>query len=100
MVKQVIVKVLKEEGYIEGFLVVGDKKFVLIVDFWYFEGSLVIEKIFCVSCFGLCVYKNVGQIFKVKGGFGVMIVFINQGIFFDCVVCQVNVGGELICEVF
>ena len=93
--KQAIAKVLKEEGYIEGFSV----KPVLTVDLRYFEGSPVIEKISRVSRPGLRVYKNAGQIPKVKGGLGVMIVSTNQGILSDRAARQANVGGELICEV-
>lgn len=97
--KQAIAKVLQEEGYIEGFVVTGDKKPVLTVDLRYFEGKPVIEKINRVSRPGLRVYKSAGEIPKVKGGLGVMIVSTNQGIVSDRAARQANVGGELICEV-
>ncbi|MBL7249782.1 30S ribosomal protein S8 [Alloalcanivorax sp. C16-2] len=97
--KEAIAKVLKEEGYIEGFSVDGEKKPTLTVELRYFEGQPVIEKIARVSRPGLRVYKNAGQIPKVKGGLGVMVVSTNQGIISDRAARQANVGGELICEV-
>ena len=97
--KQAIAKVLKEEGYIEGFAVDGEKKPTLTVELRYFEGQPVIEKIARVSRPGLRVYKSAGEIPKVKGGLGVMVVSTNQGIISDRAARQANVGGELICEV-
>ena len=97
--KEAIAKVLKEEGYIDGFAVSGDKKPVLTVDLRYFEGKPVIDKIARVSRPGLRVYKSAGEIPKVKGGLGVMIVSTNKGIVSDRVARESNVGGELICEV-
>ncbi len=97
--KEAIAKVLQEEGYIDGFTVSGDKKPVMTVQLRYFEGKPVIEKIARVSRPGLRIYKSAGEIPKVKGGLGVMIVSTNQGIISDRAARQANVGGELICEV-
>ncbi|EKF74426.1 30S ribosomal protein S8 [Alcanivorax hongdengensis A-11-3] len=97
--KEAIAKVLKEEGYIAGYEVAGDKKPVLTVELKYYEGKPVIEKIARVSRPGLRVYKSAGEIPKVKGGLGVMIVSTNQGIISDRAARNANVGGELICEV-
>ena len=77
----------------------GDAKPTLTVQLRYFEGQPVIEKIARVSRPGLRVYKGAGEIPKVKGGLGVMIVSTNQGIISDRAARQANVGGELICEV-
>ena len=98
--KEAIAKVLKEEGYIEGFAVDGEKKPTLTVELRYFEGQPVIEKIARVSRPGLRVYKSAGEIPKVKGGLGVMVVSTNQGIISDRAARQANVGGELICSIW
>lgn len=66
----------------------------------YFEGKVVIEEIKCVSWLGLCIYKLNDFIFKVMGGLGVVIVFIDRGVMIDWVVCVVGVGGEVFCYVF
>ncbi|MCG8394017.1 MAG: 30S ribosomal protein S8 [Pseudomonadales bacterium] len=97
--KEAIAKVLKDEGYIAGYEVTGDKKPVMTVELKYFEGNPVIDKIARVSRPGLRVYKAAGEIPKVKGGLGVMIVSTNQGIISDRAARKANVGGELICEV-
>ncbi|AFT72043.1 30S ribosomal protein S8 [Alloalcanivorax dieselolei B5] len=97
--KEAIAKVLTEEGYIDGYAVSDDAKPTLTVQLRYFEGQPVIEKIARVSRPGLRVYKGAGEIPKVKGGLGVMIVSTNQGIISDRAARQANVGGELICEV-
>ena len=97
--KEAVAKVLKDEGYIAGYEVTGDKKPVMTVELKYFEGSPVIEKIARVSRPGLRVYKSAGEIPKVKDGLGVMIVSTNQGIISDRAARKANVGGELICEV-
>ena len=97
--KEAIAKVLLDEGYIAGYKVSDEKKPVLTVDLKYSEGKAVIEKIARVSRPGLRVYKSAGEIPKVKGGLGVMIVSTNQGIISDRAARKANVGGELICEV-
>src|SRR5699024_3611773 len=81
--KEAIANVLKEEGYIDGYAVAGDKKPTMTVDLRYFEGKPVIERIARVSRPGLRVYKSAGEIPKVKGGLGIMIVSTNQGIILD-----------------
>jgi small subunit ribosomal protein S8 len=97
--KEAVAKVLKDEGYIAGYEVTGDKKPVMTVELKYYEGSPVIEKIARVSRPGLRVYKSAGEIPKVKDGLGVMIVSTNQGIISDRAARKANIGGELICEV-
>ena len=97
--KEAVAKVLLDEGYIAGYKVSEDKKPVMTVELKYFEGNPVIDTIKRVSRPGLRVYKAAGEIPKVKGGLGIMIVSTNQGIISDRAARKANVGGELICEV-
>ena len=97
--KAAIAKVLQEEGYIGPFEVSEDVKPVLTIELKYYEGKPVIEHIKRVSSPGLRIYKAAGEIPKVKGGLGVMVISTNQGIMTDRGARQANVGGELICEV-
>lgn len=97
--KEAVAKVLKEEGFIADYKIGDDKKPVMTVELKYFEGSPVIDTIKRVSRPGLRVYKAAGEIPKVKGGLGIMIVSTNQGIISDRAARKANVGGELICEV-
>ncbi|AJD47004.1 30S ribosomal protein S8 [Isoalcanivorax pacificus W11-5] len=98
--KVAIAKLLQDEGYIAGYQVDGDNiKPTLTIELKYFEGRPVIEKIKRVSTPGLRIYRGAGDIPKVKGGLGVMIVSTNQGFMTDRAARKANVGGELICEV-
>lgn len=98
--KVAVAKVLQEEGYIDGYSVGGeDSKPTLTLSLRYFEGQPVIEHIKRVSRPGLRIYKGAGDIPKVKGGLGVMIVSTNQGVMTDRAARSANVGGELLGEV-
>ena len=77
--KVAVAKVLKEEGYVAGYEVVGDVKPTLSIELKYFEGKPVIEELKRVSRPGLRQYKSVEQLPKVKGGLGVSIVSTNKG---------------------
>lgn len=98
-VKAAVAQVLQDEGYVAAFNVSGDSKPTLTIELKYFEGKPVIEHIKRVSSPGLRIYKAAGDIPKVKGGLGIMVVSTNQGIMTDRAARQANVGGELICEV-
>ena len=61
-VKIAIAKVLKDEGYIDGFKVVGEAaKPMLEIALRYYAGRPVIEKIERVSKPGLRIYKQQGR---------------------------------------
>lgn len=98
-VKAAVAQVLQDEGYVAAFNVSGDSKPTLTIELKYYEGKPVIEHIKRVSTPGLRIYKAAGDIPKVKGGLGIMVVSTNQGIMTDRAARQANVGGELICEV-
>ena len=98
-VKAAVAQVLQDEGYVAAFNVSGDSKPTLTIELKYFEGKPVIEHIKRVSTPGLRIYKAAGDIPKVKGGLGIMVVSTNQGVMTDRAARQANVGGELICEV-
>lgn len=91
-----IAKVLKEEGYIEDFVVSGDVKPVLEVTLKYFEGKKVIESIERVSRPGLRIYKKKDELPKVMGGLGVAIVSTSKGVMTDRAARKAGMGGEII----
>lgn len=97
--KLAVAKVLEDEGYIGASNVDDSAKPTLTLTLKYFEGRPVIETIKRISRPGLRIYKNAGDIPKVKGGLGVVIVSTNQGIMTDRAARKANIGGELICEV-
>src|SRR5258706_11470663 len=74
-VKVAIAKVLKDEGYIEGFKVSSEGvKPQLEIALKYYAGRPVIEKIERVSKPGLRIYKTKDDIPRVRNGLGIAIV--------------------------
>jgi len=97
--KVAIATVLKDEGYIEGFRVNGDKKPVLEIDLKYYAGRPVIERIDRVSRPGLRVYKGSADLPQVMNGLGVAIISTSHGVMTDRKARASGVGGEVLCYV-
>jgi small subunit ribosomal protein S8 len=98
-VKVAIARVLKDEGYIEGFQVIGEEKPVLEIGLKYHAGRPVIEKIERVSKPGLRIYKAKDAIPRVMNGLGIAIVSTSQGVMTDRKARASGVGGEVLCIV-
>lgn len=98
--KNEILRVLREEGYIADFEVVEtDNKKKLQVLLKYYQGSPVIAKIDRVSRPALRVYKGYDQIPLVRGGLGIAIVSTPKGVMSDKTARAQQVGGEVLCTV-
>ena len=98
--KVAIAKVLKDEGYIDDFVVrENGAKPVLELALKYYAGRPVIARIERVSRPGLRVYKGSGDIPKVLNGLGVAIVSTSQGVMTDKKARAAGVGGEVLCIV-
>ena len=99
-VKVAIVKVLHDEGYIDGYtLHERDGKPVLEIGLKYYAGRPVIERIDRVSKPGLRVYRGANDIPRVMNGLGVAIVSTPKGVMTDRKARASNVGGEVLCVV-
>jgi small subunit ribosomal protein S8 len=98
--KVAIVKVLKDEGYVDGFAVeVVEGKPSLEIALKYYAGRPVIEKIDRVSRPGLRIYKGADDIPRVMNGLGVAIVSTPKGVMTDRKARSSNTGGEVLCVV-
>ena len=98
--KVAIAKVLKDEGYIDGFQVVAyEGKAQLHIGLKYYEGRPVIERIERGSRPGLRIYKNHDSIPKVMNGLGIAIVSTPQGVMTDRKARAAGIGGEVLCYV-
>ena len=95
-----VIRVLKEEGYIEAYQVSDEGKPSIEVTLKYSKGVPVIEKIKRVSRPGLRIYKDCENVPSVNGGLGVAIVSTNKGVMTDRLARKEGVGGEVICTVF
>ena len=99
-VKLAIAKVLKDEGYVEAFAVVGEEaKPQLEIALKYYAGRPVIEKIERVSKPGLRIYKSKDDIPRVMNGLGIAIVSTSHGVMTDRKARATGVGGEVLCIV-
>ncbi|KES10475.1 Ribosomal protein S8 [Snodgrassella alvi SCGC AB-598-O02] len=97
--KVAIAKVLKEEGYVEDFVVTSETKATLEIQLKYYAGQPVIERIQRVSRPGLRVYKGSNDIPSVMNGLGVVIVSTSKGVMTDRKARANGIGGELLCVV-
>jgi small subunit ribosomal protein S8 len=99
-----IARVLKETGYISGFDVKKDKARdhnVLRVYLRYSSSKdRVITDLQRVSKPGRRVYSGSSKIPKVLNGYGVAIVSTSKGIMSDNKAKELNVGGEILCNVW
>ena len=98
--KVAIAQVLKDEGYVDSFSVVGEAtKPQLEVVLKYYAGRPVIEHIERVSRPGLRIYKGRHDIPNVMNGLGVAIVTTPKGVMTDRKARATGVGGEVLCYV-
>ncbi|PID73009.1 MAG: 30S ribosomal protein S8 [Desulfobacterales bacterium] len=101
-VKVNVAKVLKEEGYIANYKVIENKvQGTLKIDLKYGQDNdPVITGIKRVSKPGLRKYTKASAIPKVLDGLGIAIVSTSKGVVTDKMARSLNVGGEIICEVW
>jgi small subunit ribosomal protein S8 len=98
--KGAIAQVLKDEGYIDGFVVKPNEgKPELEIALRYYAGQPVIEKIERVSRPGLRVYRGAQDIPKVMNGLGVAILSTPKGLMTDRKARASGIGGEILCIV-
>jgi small subunit ribosomal protein S8 len=100
-VKNAILKVLQDEGYIDGFSTVdqGNGKQELVVELRYHDGRPVIDDLHRVSKPGRRVYRGKDELPTVFGGLGVAIVSTSEGMMSDREARAKGRGGEVICVV-
>ena len=97
-----IARILKEEGYINNFVIKGEgaKKVVRIFLRYDSRGTPSITYLARVSRPGRRVYVGSHQIPRVLGGYGVNIVSTSRGLMSGKTARKENVGGELLAEIY
>ncbi len=101
--KQNIVKLLKEEGFIKGYRYIEDNKQGIIrVYLKYADNNKkrIINSLRKISLPSRRVYVKAGEIPKVKGGIGTLIISTSKGIMTDKTAREQHLGGEVICEIW
>ena len=97
-----IARILKEEGYVNNFVVKGEgaKKIVRIFLRYDARGTSSITHLQRVSRPGRRVYVGSHEIPRVLGGYGVNIVSTSRGLMSGKSARRENIGGELLAEVY
>ena len=101
-VKKAILKILRDEGYIDKFSEIEDnKQGILRVYLKYNENKKpVITGLKRVSKPGLRIYKNVEDMPRVMKGLGIAIISTSKGIMTDRQARRENVGGEVMAFIW
>jgi len=99
-IKSAIVKVLKEEGYIEDYSSEEvDGKPMINIKIKYHRGQPAIAELRRVSRPGLRVHKSSKELPSVDGGLGIAIISTSRGVMTDRAARKAGVGGEVMCTV-
>ncbi|HOA85436.1 MAG TPA: 30S ribosomal protein S8, partial [Bacillota bacterium] len=100
--KEAIVKILVDEGYVKGYQIIDDgKQGAIRVTLKYIDGKQkVIRGIRRVSKPGLRVYAGYEDMPKVMNGLGIAIVSTSKGIMTDKQARALRVGGEVLAFVW
>lgn len=101
-IKKEIARILLDEGYIEGYKVVGEGiDSVLKVDLKYgAKGEKIITGLKRISKPGLRIYAGYDELPKVLGGMGIAIVSTPKGVMTDRQARKEHHGGEILAYVW
>jgi len=96
-----IAKVLKEEGFILNYKVVGDKEKYLDITLKYDNKKKpIVSGIRRVSKCGARVYCPSDKIPRIYAGIGIAVMSTSKGIVTGQKARQDNIGGEILCYVW
>lgn len=97
-----IARILKEEGFINSYKVIGEgvHRSIRIYLRYGPNGEEVISHLERVSKPGCRVYVKSDRIPKVLGGLGICILSTSRGLMTDAQARRARIGGELLCKVY
>lgn len=97
-----LARILKEEGYIKNYKVIKDNRQGLLrLYLKYSEHQIpLIQGLRRVSTPGRRVYCGHAELPKVQGGLGVAVISTSQGVVTDRIARKLQVGGEVLCEIW
>ena len=96
-----LIKLLKEEGYVEDYEIKEDNGFKVIdVTLKYFNKKPVITTLKRVSTPGLRTYSKAKNLPRVFDGMGIAVVSTSKGLMTDKAARNQNLGGEVLCYVW
>ena len=97
-----ICKILKAEGYINGFKIVEEenKKSIKVFLKYDMNNNSVIKGIKRLSTPGRRVYSGYKDMPRIFNGYGIIIVSTSSGIITGKKAREAKIGGELICSIW
>jgi small subunit ribosomal protein S8 len=95
-----VLKILHNEGFIEGYSIDEENKNQIIVTLKYDLGKPIINVLKRISKPGRRVYSKIGDLPKYFNGLGIGIVSTPKGVIADHEARKLKVGGEILCVVF
>ncbi len=97
-----IAKILKQEGYIRTFKMIeeGPQGTIRIYLKYADDGEPVIHGLRRISRPGRRVYRGADKLDKVRNGLGVAVISTNRGVVTDEQARGLQVGGEVLCEIW
>ena len=99
--KAKIADILKNEGFIKNFEVLGEeKKPILSMELKYHSGNPVISNFERVSKPGRRIFSSADSLPKINNGLGIAILSTPKGVMTDMDARKQKIGGEIICKVF
>lgn len=101
VLKERILKVLEEEGFINKFSKEGEKtSILLIVSLKYVDEESVIRSLKKVSKPGLRKYESYLNLKPVLNGQGIHVVSTSKGVIADKECRETQIGGEILCTIY
>ncbi len=96
-----IVKILKDEGYVDGFEIVENElQDAIHIELRYVDGKKAITGLERVSRPGRRVYCGKDEIPRVLNGLGVTILSTSRGVMTGASCQAQGIGGEVVCNVW
>ncbi|MCL4208228.1 30S ribosomal protein S8 [Patescibacteria group bacterium] len=99
--KEALAKILEAEGYVESFEVkpTAPQK-TIEIKLKYIGKIPAITEVRRLSKPGRRMYATVGEIPRSLGGYGVTIVSTSKGVITDKDARKMNIGGEVLCQIW
>lgn len=99
--KEALAKILVTEGYVEGFEVkAAAPQNTIEIKLKYIGKIPAITEVRRISKPGRRMYATVSEIPRSLGGYGVTIVSTSKGVVTDKDARKMNVGGEVLCQIW
>jgi small subunit ribosomal protein S8 len=99
--KESLAEILKREGYLSDISIDTTKPFPeLILTLKYIGKQTAVTDVRRLSKPGRRLYAPAKQIPRALGGYGITILSTNRGVLTDSDARKMNVGGELLCQIW